>query len=206
MGHTGSVTAIDFDAHILSLAHNDAIGEGISNISFHAMSADALAYDSAFDFAYARFLLSHLRSPAAVLRKMLNSVKPGGKIIVEDIDFSGHFCFPYNNSFHAYIQHFTTAAHNNGQNPDLGPEVLSLFNEVGITQTGFDVIQPAFQAGPGKWMAWLTLDRIKNTLLEQGIADNATITAMLQDIEAFTNNEQSIISLPRIFRVWGVRK
>lgn len=36
---------------------------------------------------YARFLLSHLSDPATVLNCLHHLLKPGGKLVVEDIDF-----------------------------------------------------------------------------------------------------------------------
>jgi hypothetical protein len=54
-------------------------------------------------------------------------------------------------------------------------------------------------------MAWLTLDRIKSTLLKQTIADEGTINELLGKLKEFTEDKHTIMSLPRIFRVWGTR-
>ena len=56
------------------------------------------------------------------------------------------------------------------------------------------------------WMGWLTLDRIKDTLITQGISSPEDISGLLNEIEAFTNDESTIMSLPRIFRVWGTKR
>lgn len=205
-GDNGSITGIDFDEEIISLAQQDAVASGMRNISFRAISAYDISYDNEFDVAYARFLLSHLKEPFDVLLKMKNSVKPGGKIIVEDVEFNGHFCYPVCKAFDEYLQYYTIAAQKNGANPDIGPSLFSLFHKAGIEEVGFDMIQPCFNRGPGKWMAYITMDRIKNTLLEHNIADRQTIDRILQELEGFTKDEQTIMSLPRIFRVWGIRK
>ena len=54
-------------------------------------------------------------------------------------------------------------------------------------------------------MAYLTLDRIKATLIKQGLAGEEQIRLWLQEIGAFTKDEYTIISLPHIFRVRGVK-
>jgi ubiquinone/menaquinone biosynthesis C-methylase UbiE len=203
---TGRVTGVDFDEGMISLARQDALAAGRSNISFAAGSAYDISYDSEFDFAYARFLLSHLERPMDVLQRMVRSVRPGGKIITEDVQFSGHFCYPACEAFDRYVQYYAMAARHNAQNPEIGPSLFSLFHEAGIKNTGFDVIQPCFSKGPGKWMAYLTLDRIKNTLAEQGIADLPTVIDLLAELALFTRDERTIISLPRIFRVWGEKE
>jgi ubiquinone/menaquinone biosynthesis C-methylase UbiE len=205
VGEKGHVTAIDFDSEIISLAQQDAVANGIENVSFQAQSAYDIAFDDTFDISYSRFLLSHLQQPLQVLKHMIRATKAGGKIIVEDVQFSGHFCYPACDAFDTYLQYYTTAAINNGHNPEMGPMLAGLFHEAGIEHIKLDVIQPAFHKGPGKWMGYITLEKIKPMLLKQGLADEETINNTLAGLEAFTQNEQSIISLPRIFRVVGYK-
>lgn len=202
-GANGRVTAVDFDKDIIALNKQEAAELEIQNITYHSASAYDIEYSNEFDIAYARFLLSHLTDPLKVLQNMAQSVKHGGKVIVEDIQFSGHFCYPTCNAFNRYVEYFTTAARNNGHNAEIGYELFGLFQQAGFHEIGFDVIQPVFHTGPGKWMAHITLDKISNTLTQQDIATNETITQMLKELEDYTNDESTIMSLPRIFRVWG---
>lgn len=205
VGGSGSVTAIDFDDSIVTLAKDDAAAAGIPNISFRTVSVYDIEYDGVFDVAYARFLLSHLNDPERVLRLMMRSVKPGGKVIVEDVQFSGHFCHPHSSAFEAYLQYYAAAAKSKGADAEIGPALFSLFRQAGMEQVGFDVVQPCFNTGPGKWMGYYTLDKIKPALVQQHIADPEAIENTLRELKAFTEDEHTIISLPRIFRVWGVR-
>jgi ubiquinone/menaquinone biosynthesis C-methylase UbiE len=205
VGDNGNVTAIDFDTEIIALDKQDAINQNVSNIEYHAMSAYDINFKDEFDVAYSRFLLSHLTTPLEVLQKMVQSVKPGGRIIVEDIQFSGHFCHPACQAFDDYITLFTATAKLRGQNADIGPYLFDLFHAAGIKDINFEVIQPSFSKGPGKWMAYITMDKIKDAVVQQGLADMPAINTILNELEAFTNDEQTIISLPRIFRVWGVK-
>ncbi len=206
VGTDGQVTGVDFDAEIIRLAEKDVQELGINKISFKALSAYDIDYIEKFDFAYARFLLSHLKEPLVLLRKMADALKQGGKIVIEDIQFSGHFSHPKNQVFDDYVAYFTKAAQNNGQNPEIGSALFSLLHEVGLDNIGFDMINPSFNTGPGKWMAHITLDRIKPTLIAQGLATEQQADEMLRDLEAFTHDPKTIISMPRIFRAWGVKK
>lgn len=205
-GPTSNITAVDFDEEILSLAQQEASNLHISNIRFQRAGAYDIKYNNEFDIAYARFLLSHLTEPATALALMVKSVKPGGKVIVEDLQFSGHFCYPYCEAFEKYIQYYTLAATHNGHHPEIGLSLFTLFREAGLKDVGVEIIQPCFHTGQGKWMAYITLDRIKDTLVKQGIATMPAIQQILQELEAFTLNETTIISLPRIFRVWGTKE
>lgn len=205
VGDAGRVTGVDFDKDIIELDRKEAIERGVTNVSYEVLSAYDMQYAGEFDMAYARFLLSHLIEPLSVLKKMVASVKPGGRVIVEDIHFSGHFSYPLCKAFDDYVTLFTATASQRGQNAEIGPVLPSLFADAGLTDIGFDVIQPVFNRGDGKWMAYITMDKIKDAVKEQGLADDATIQKILNEIEAFTKDETTIISLPRIFRVWGTK-
>jgi 2-polyprenyl-3-methyl-5-hydroxy-6-metoxy-1,4-benzoquinol methylase len=207
VGEQGLVTAIDFDQEIVSLAAKDAQELGIANVTFRSMDASAMEYENEFDIAYSRFLLSHLQQPQVVLSKMARSVKSGGRVIVEDIDFSGHFCYPPSKAFDTYLDYFTTASLNNGQNPNIGLMLFSIFKDEPMLEgVKFDVIQPCHNEGAGKWMAYNTMDKIKETLLKQELANQADVQRVLDELKQFTEDERSVISLPRIFRVYGMKR
>lgn len=206
VGDTGKVVAVDFDEEIILLDKKDAIARNATNISYLTQSVYDIDFENEFDVVYARFLLSHLTDPLKVLKQMLLSAKPGGRIVVEDIHFSGHFCHPANAAFDKYVSLFTEAGFKRGQNPEIGAELLSLFEAAGIGQVNFEVILPTFNKGGGKWMAYITMDKIKDTVLHLSLADQQTIDSVLAELEAFTLDEHNIMSLPRIFRVWGVKR
>lgn len=205
IGNLGMVTGLDFDGEIISLAQQEAKDEDLKNVSFKAMNAYELSYENEYDIVYSRFLLSHLEHPMIVLANMLNSLKLGGRIIVEDIQFSGHFCYPESKAFEDYLNYFTTTANNHDHNPDIGPLLYKLFHQSGVKEINFDTIQPSFNKGIGKWMAYITMDKIKDTVIKQGLANEQIIEKTLKELELFTQDEHTIISLPRIFRVWGVK-
>ncbi|RYZ20474.1 MAG: methyltransferase domain-containing protein [Chitinophagaceae bacterium] len=205
-GLAGQVTGIDFDAALLELARQDAAAAGIVNLVFEPGDATQPLAAGGFDTSYARFLLCHMTDPLLVLRHLAAALRPGGLILVEDVDFSGHYCYPPNAAFARYLDYYTRAARQNGQDPDIGLRLLALFREAGITEVGFDVVQPSFHTGSGKWMAYDTLHRIGAAVERQGIATAGELQATLGELKAFTEDESTIISMPRIFRVWGRRQ
>jgi ubiquinone/menaquinone biosynthesis C-methylase UbiE len=205
VGATGHIIALDFDETLIALNRQDAAAQGIINLNYHALSAYEVAYQNEFDVVYARFLLSHLQRPAEVLLNMLRAAKRAGRVVVEDVQFSGHFCYPANTAFSRYLELYAALANQRGQNPEIGPALPGMFKQAGIRDIEFDVIQPAFSNGPGKQMAGITMDRIKKAVISEGLAGAAEVAQMQSQLEAFTADDESIISLPRIFRVWGVK-
>lgn len=205
VGPGGSVTGIDFDNVILQLAKQDAEAEGVQNINFQQGSVYEMDFENKFDIVYSRFLLSHLSNPGTALNKMTEAAKHAGCVVVEDVHFSGHFSYPQNNAFDTYVHWYMQAVSQKGADADIGVRLPGMFAAAGLKRISFDVIQPVFNNGDGKWMAWVTLDRIKDTLQQTGIATDTEIKNTLNELEAFTRNEHSIISMPRIVRVWGYK-
>lgn len=205
VGGTGRVTGIDFDESIIALNKQSAHSRLTTNVDYQSLSANNMTFNGLFDFVYARFLLSHLHNPLSVLQKMKDAAVPGGKIIVEDVHFDGHFCYPHCAAFDRYVTDYKEAARLKGANANLGPSLPSLFRQCGLINVGFDTVQPVSDSGPAKQMAILTLGRISASLLELEIETEENLSAITNDLQTFTDDNSSIMSLPRIFRVWGTK-
>ncbi|RYY39811.1 MAG: class I SAM-dependent methyltransferase [Chitinophagaceae bacterium] len=202
-GFAKNVVGIDADATVLELARADAAAQGVARVEFRQADAEQWNEAAPYDLVYTRFVLSHMTHPQRVLQKAVDALRPGGLLLAEDVDFPGHFCYPANKAFHDYLDWYQQSARRNGQDPVIGPRLPSLLHASGLAACGFDIVQPAFQQGPGKWMAWQTLDKIGATLLRQHFITEDELATTLAALKVFTEDPQSIISLPRIFRAWG---
>ncbi|GAB4093337.1 class I SAM-dependent methyltransferase [Flaviaesturariibacter terrae] len=202
-GYARDVMAVDFDESVLALARKDALDAGLQNVTFAQGDATAFTSTDTYDVGYARFLLSHMSDAAPVLHNLVRAVKPGGLVLVEDVDFSGHYCHPANTAFARYVEWYELAARHNGQDPRIGLRLFELLSGSGLSDVDFDVVQPVFHEGPGKWMALYTLEKIGATLQQQRLISEDELQATLAELKAFTEDPRSIISMPRIFRAWG---
>src|SRR5215831_16976252 len=66
------------------------------------------------------------------------------------------------------------------------------------------VVLPTFRSGDGKQMVLLTLSAIQESVVAMRLADLAEVRRLLVELQRFTEDERTIMSLPRIFQVWGV--
>lgn len=80
VGTTGQVVAADLDVRFLG-------NFGAQNVEVRRcdITRDSIE-ESTFDFVHARNVLMHLRDPVAVLRRLAVALKPGGWLMVEDVD------------------------------------------------------------------------------------------------------------------------
>jgi hypothetical protein len=90
-----------------------------------------------------------------------------------------------------------------GGDPEIGPRLASLLMEAGLQQVRVHVVQPTFRRGPGKRIAQVTMEHIREAVVGAGLVSTAEVDAIVADLERFARSGRTILSLPRIFQVWG---
>jgi 2-polyprenyl-3-methyl-5-hydroxy-6-metoxy-1,4-benzoquinol methylase len=88
VGPEGKVVATDIDPCFL-----DALDEPNLVVLHHDIAVDDLP-EAAFDVVHARLLLEHLPEHDKVLERLVGALKPGGAILVEDLDWRILFVDP----------------------------------------------------------------------------------------------------------------
>jgi SAM-dependent methyltransferase len=203
VGPRGAVVGLDADAAILELARGDAAAAGLGQVRFDVADAADWRPEPAFDLVYARFLLSHLAAAPDVMNSMARAARAGGAVAVEDIDFAGHFCHPPCRAFERYVSIYRETVRRRGGDADLGPRLPALFLAAGVEAVRVQVVQPAALRGEAKSVAALTLDKIADAVVAAGVAAASEVAALVAELEEFAADPQTLMSLPRIFQVWG---
>ena len=205
VGPEGRVIGTDTDTEILALAREDAEAAKITNVEFQQQDACACVWHEEFDVAYARFLLSHLSEPDICLAAMVQACAPGGTIVIEDTDFAGSFCYPTCAAYERYNELYQELVQRRGGDPNIGPKLPAVLRRAGIQGVELNVIQPAHIHGEGKLMAPLTMSRISDALTAEGLVSEGEVQQILTELNHAAADCETVISLPRIFQVWGKR-
>lgn len=90
VGETGRVLGIDVSADMLEVARERVQAAGLAHVSFLAADLRNLVLEQRFDALVGRFILMHLPEPEAVLRQLLNVVRPGGVVAFQEYDLSSY--------------------------------------------------------------------------------------------------------------------
>jgi ubiquinone/menaquinone biosynthesis C-methylase UbiE len=205
VGAGGKVCGIDFDADILQLARQEAQEAQLHHIEFRVENALTHKTEPIYDVVYARFLLTHLANSHQGLTGMIQAAKPGGIVVVEDIDFSAHFCYPPNAAFQRYLELYTQVARHRGGDPHIGMKLAEMFLAAGMEDVRVNIIQPAHLKGEDKQMAEITMARIGPAVVSAGFATQAEVDEIVAEIAAFVARPNTLVSYPRIFQVWATR-
>src|SRR5262245_17790508 len=143
VGPTGRVVGIDIDATKLELARQEAATQNLTNVEFRHVGIDELRPASEYDLVYSRFLLTHLPDPTAAVKTMRGALRPGGVLVLEDVDFAGHFCHPDCPAFSRYVELYTQTVLRRDGDPHIGPKLPGMLLDVGFDRVGMNVVQPA---------------------------------------------------------------
>ena len=197
----GRAVGVDVDEEKLRIARAEAAQQGIANATFHA--GDVREAAGPFDAVYARFLLTHLHDPVGVLDAFRRRLHAGGQLIVEDIDFSGHFTYPESAAFRRYHELYCAVVSRRGGDANIGPRLAALLQQAGFRDIDVEVVQPMGLEGEAKLMSALTLERIAGAVLEDGLASAAEIETLIRDLHALAEDPAVLAGVPRVFQVRG---
>ncbi len=205
VGPKGQVTGIDLDQEKLRAAHTAALAQGLSHVRFEACDVTKRWPAADADLVYGRFILTHLKQPQDLLAQAMAAVKPGGMILIEDIDIAGRFCYPENPAFESSFQLYMALSRRRGGDPLIGRRLSLLLEDAGFADVGTTVVQPFSRQGGAKEVATLTFAAIADGLKAEGMATVEDIARITREMEDFNQRPDTIVSMPRIFQAWGTR-
>ena len=165
VGPAGRVAAVDIDTRFL---------EEIQHENLDVLRQDIVAEGlpgAGYDLVHARLLLMHLPTREKVLEEMATSLRPGGWLLIEEMD-----CYPflataeglYRRVWEAAMLAFEMAS----TAPFLGRELPRLFDSAGLEAVAVNCETPTCRGGePFTELIMSTLNQMRPLILANGITD-----------------------------------
>ena len=179
-GPSGRVVGIDLDGAKLEIARREAQAAGAA-VDYQAIDIEG-PLPGPFDLVYMRFLLSHLADPEAALASAAAALAPGGRIVVEDVDFRGHFAHPESAALDRYVEIYTSVVRGRGGDANLGPRLPGLLAGAGFEDIGVDVLNPAATSGTLKLLNPVTMEAIAGAVIADGMASEADVNDLIDTL------------------------
>lgn len=199
VGEPGHVVATDIDVRSLEAMEVDPRLE----IREHDIVSEALE-ESRFDLVHARLFLEHLPERDTVLAKLIASLRPGGWIVLESVDYvSAVPVSEFGAPEHAHSQsvrlhEFEKA----GIAFDLGRKLPAMLRTSGLTEVGNEGRVWVMEGGsPGARWFKLSMAHLRPRLVGEGKLADDEVDRML---ELFDDPGWAAFS-PVILAAWGRR-
>ena len=200
----GHVLGVDASEEQLAVAGQAATAAGLDNVEFRALSAaDLDKLDRRFDLVFARFLLVHVTDPVLVLRAMLNRVRPGGLLALDEQELAAACCVPTAPVFEQSVDLAYRAARSRGTDLDYGKAVFGQFLKLGCVDIELQVVQPALTSPATKRLWPMFFRSARPSLLQSGLIGEAELDAIVVGLDALANDERCYLLAMRNHQVLG---
>ena len=201
----GRVVAMDLDKVKIEIARGEASAQQIENIEFRIADVGDCELGAQFDFAHARFILSHLQNPERTLAKLWEAVRPGGVVVVTDTDFRGFFSEPNSPVVREHAELYTQTLRQRGGDANIGPRLPGLLTKSGFENVQTSVVQMAAMRGEVKLMTPITMENIAEAVIAEGLASQADVDRIVAELYEFARDPNTLLSGPRIIEAWAYR-
>ena len=182
VGPAGQVLATDLDPRFL-----DSHGHANLEVTRHDILTDPLP-DGCFDLAHARAVLEHTPHRHQALARMVAAVRPGGWVLVEDVDFGAamatalaRYLHPRDNasSYQRLMGGFEALFAAAGADASFGARLPQALLDAGLEQVGAEVHAPLSRGGDRDFFN-LCIQQVYPQLVRAGPASQADADRFLE--------------------------
>jgi 2-polyprenyl-3-methyl-5-hydroxy-6-metoxy-1,4-benzoquinol methylase len=203
VGSTGHVLATDLDTRFV-----DGHGRPNLDVLTHNVVTDQLD-EAAFDLVHARAVLEHIPARHDVLARMVSALRPGGWLLVEDVDFAG----PTASALAGYCSPAPTAAAMEriylaatalfaavGADASYGRRLPTALAAAGLVDLGTEMHAPVVAGGTESWTRG-TVEQLADRLIGTGLTSPADVEVFLTT----TTRPSTYYVPPLMVSTWGRR-
>jgi SAM-dependent methyltransferase len=189
VGSDGRVLGVDQEEFFLDEARRAATERGLANVEFVLGNADAPPLVAGeFDLVYGRCLSSHLADPLRALGAMARLTRPGGCVVVEDIDCGGVFAHPEAPALMRHLDLYQRVMRLYGGDPLIGRKLPRLCRQAGLTDVHFEIVTPTEPQEAVKRLYPMTLACLKPAIVEAKLATPAEVNALVEALQALADD------------------
>jgi predicted O-methyltransferase YrrM len=204
VGPSGRVVGLERDPVKLAAARAETEREGLRHVEYREADVTTWSEPGTYDVVYGRFIVSHLRDRPAFVRRLWESLRAPGTLILEDIDFGGAFCHPVDPAYSRYCELYTEVIDRRGGDANVGPRLYRLCLAAGFGELQVQVVQPAYCGTcVEKELSLSTMVNIADAVIAEGLAGAEEVRETIAGLTAVTADPGSIVACPRIFQVRG---
>lgn len=154
-----------------------------------------------FDVVYTRCLLSHLTDPQGALGSMIAAARPGGLLVIEDVDVSGIWSAPAVPALERHKHMYLETARRRGAHPDVAMHLPELLRVAGLADFEVGLVQPILRTHRARYVHAMTMAAITPAVVAAAVASQEECDAVTAELVAWAEDDGWIVTLPRLVQV-----
>lgn len=137
------ITCVEIDPDLILRAEQYLQSRGLEG-RYTIIQGDLMKMDlpgDTFDFTFARFVFQHLHDPRGAMQEIRRVLKPGGKLVINDIDIGlGEIYGPRDPAADAIEEKIHNGQSQRGGNPRIGRQLWRLLAATGFVNMDLEVV------------------------------------------------------------------
>ncbi|MEO8287803.1 MAG: methyltransferase domain-containing protein [Chloroflexota bacterium] len=137
------ITCVEIDPDLIAPAERYLQSQGLAG-RYAIVQGDVMKTDlpaNRFDFAFARLIFQHLRDPRAAMDEIFRVLKPGGKLVIQDIDVGlGEIYGPLDPEATAIELKIHEGQEQRGGNPRIGRQLWRMLGAAGFINMDLEAV------------------------------------------------------------------
>jgi len=159
VGSSGRVVGFDLSEERLAAARARPASPDAAPIEFRRGSVtDPPVEPGSADLVWCQYVIEYLPRPMEAIRALVGLLKPGGRLVVSDVDGMGLFHHPLPEALAADLERFRAMLAQTGFDPFVGRKLHAYFREAGLSEVDA-IVQPcvtiAGRAPAAERAAWV---------------------------------------------------
>lgn len=209
VGETGQVLGVDANPTVLELARARAQAAGLKQVTFRASNINELVLDQDYDAIVGRLILLYIPERAAVLRRLLAHLRPGGVVAFQeyDLDPEAHNVYPFSPLWDQYWPWVKQAFECSGAELRMGLKLPGTFVDAGLPTPQLRY-EAAIGFGPDSAVYEVLVEVTRSVLpllVKFGIAtaEEVDIDTLLERFRAENISQPRFIRMPAMIAAWA---
>jgi ubiquinone/menaquinone biosynthesis C-methylase UbiE len=205
VGATGSVIGVDASADQIEQALLLTNETDLANVTFKLgdIYNPGLPLNS-FDLVYCRLVLMHLTHPIEALRQLKALLKPGGKLVCEEMDISAITCEPESAVFARMRELNLAMSDLRRQHYRLGSCLFQLSSELEWSQVHTYFHAPSVSQGESKRLLELSFAQLAPAFIKGNLITQAEFDSLFEAFKRLAADSTVLFRMPLMGQVWAV--
>ncbi len=208
VGKSGHVTGVDIAQAQIDIAQAEALPVTSASIEYKVGSAyEPPVKPGSCDVVFCRLVLCHLTDPAKAVAQMASLLKPGGRLVLVDMDLLSAFTMPPSEHYEAWRKESSSKHGKNiGVDYQIGLRLHELMQDANLQTIFLAADQPLFNRTPEKHLWEKTWRNALPSLAAAGTMSQERGEEILAGMARHTAGEDVWVAMVRMFAAVGLKK
>ena len=205
VGPEGEVVGLEREPRFVEMARLEVAKRRLKNVRI--LQADALhngLEKNSFDLVHERLVMINLSARDVLLSEMVSLARPGGTVVLEDVDNVSWLCEPAHPSWHVLLDTFHAVHKAGGGDGFIGRRLRGYLRTVGLSNVQTNVHVETIGLGQYRRTHLVSLlDSIRDKVIAMGLLTEEALREHMDSLVKHLENPDTTVMDKLLVQAWG---